>query len=224
MEEMVSAAIEAGHRYFVISDHSRSLGIANGLSIERLMDQRGVIDAMQEEVGDTVRLLQGSEVEILADGSLDYPDEVLAELDLVVASLHTSLRQPREQITDRLVSALRNPHVDIVGHPTGRLLGRRDPADLDMEALFSQAAEHGTALEINANPERLDLKDAHARRAVEVGCLLAINTDAHAPEDIELMRYGVATARRGWVEAEQVINTWTLDRLLAWLSERGADA
>lgn len=221
LEEMVYGAIEAGFDYLVISDHSRSLGIANGLSIERLQEQRVAIDRLQKEVGESIRLLHGSEVEILADGGLDYPDDVLAELDLVVASLHTSLQQPRGQITERLLGAIHNEHVDIIGHPTGRLLGRRDPADLDMEAVFAAAAEHGTALEINANPERLDLKDAHARRAIEVGCLLAVNTDAHEPANFALMQYGVATARRGWVVAESVINTWSLESLLGWAAGSG---
>ncbi len=160
-------------------------------------------------------------MEILADGRLDYPDELLAELDIVIASLHTSLRQPRDQITERLLGAIRNPHVDVIGHPTGRLLGSRDPADLDMEAVFAAANEHGVALEINANPERLDLRDAHARRAVELGCLIAINTDAHHPDHLPLRRFGVATARRGWVPPESVINTWPLEQLLTWLGNRG---
>jgi DNA polymerase (family 10) len=221
IEQMVQGAIDFGHEYLVISDHSRSLGVANGLSVERLHEQRKVIDKLQGEVGDSIHLLHGSEVEILADGSLDFPDDVLAELDLVVASLHTSLRQSRDKITGRLLNAIRNPHVDIIGHPTGRLIGRRDPADLDMEQVFAAAAEHGTVLEINASPERLDLKDAHARRAVEIGCLLTIDTDAHHPSHYGLLPYGVATARRAWVGPESVVNTWKLSRLLSWLHDRG---
>ncbi|MGA9532837.1 MAG: DNA polymerase/3'-5' exonuclease PolX [Anaerolineales bacterium] len=221
IEQMVRGAIELGYDYLVISDHSRSLGVANGLSVERLREQRKVIDDLQQQVGDAIYLLQGSEVEILADGTLDFPDEVLAELDLVVASLHTSLKQPRDVITERLLNAVRNPHVDIIGHPTGRLIGRRDPGDLDMDRIFAAAAEYGTALEINASPERLDLKDVHARRAVGLGCLLTIDTDAHHPDQYRLLKYGVATARRGWVEAESVVNTWSLERLLSWLEGRG---
>ncbi|MDX1600828.1 MAG: DNA polymerase/3'-5' exonuclease PolX [Anaerolineales bacterium] len=221
LEEMVRGAIDFGHRYLVVTDHSRSLGVANGLSIERLQQQRSAITELQENIGDGLLVMQGAEVEILADGSLDYPDEVLAELDLVVASLHTSLEQPRAKVTERLLNAVQNPHVDVIGHPTGRLLGRRDPADLDMEAVFQAAAESGVALEINASPERLDLMDAHARRAVELGCLLSIDTDAHHPEHFELLRYGIATARRGWVESDSVINTWSADRLRTWLQGRG---
>lgn len=220
LEEMVRGAIEFGHRYLVVTDHSRSLGVANGLSIERLQEQRSVIAEMQEKIGDDLLILQGAEVEILADGSLDYPDDVLAGLDLVVASLHTSLDQPRPKVTQRLLNAVENPHVDVIGHPTGRLLGRRDPADLDMEAVFEAAARSGVALEINASPERLDLMDAHARRAVELGCLLSIDTDAHHPEHFGLLRYGIATARRGWVGPDMVINTWSADRLRTWLQGR----
>lgn len=221
LQEMVEGALQAGHSYLVISDHSRSLGVANGLSIERLRQQRNVIQELRREVGEDITLLQGAEVEILADGTLDYPDEVLAELDLVIASLHTSLDQRRAVVTERLLNAVRNPHVDVIGHPTGRLIGRRDPADLDLEAVFAAAAESGVALEISASPERLDLSDAHARRALEFGCRLCINTDAHHPDHFALIRYGVATARRGWVEPARVMNTWSSERLLEWLEARG---
>lgn len=214
---MVEGAKAAGYRYYAITDHSRSLGVANGLSVERLREQRKSIDELQGEFGDAIRILHGSEVEILADGSLDYPDEVLAELDIVVASLHTSLQQPRSVVTDRLLGAIRNPHVDIIGHPSGRLLGRREPADLDMEKIFKAAAETETALEINAHPERLDLNGAHTRRALELGCLLTINTDAHHTDQFGFMRYGVGTARRGWARADSVVNTWDVARLMAWL-------
>jgi DNA polymerase (family 10) len=134
-------------------------------------------------------LLQGAEVEILADGHLDYDDEILAQLDLVIASVHVSLRQPREQITQRLLGAIANPHVDLVGHPTGRLLGSRSASEVDLEPILAAAADHGVVLEINAQPDRLDLNDAHARRAWQVGCLLSINSDAHRPEDFGLRRY-----------------------------------
>ncbi len=221
LQEMVQGAVQAGHRYLVVTDHSRSLGVANGLSIERLRQQRNAIREMQGRVGQDITLLQGAEVEILADGTLDYPDDVLAELDLVVASLHTSLEQPRAKVTERLLNAVVNPHVDVIGHPTGRLIGRRGPADLDLDSVFAAAAETGVALEISSSPERLDLSDVHARRALEFGCLLAINTDAHHPDHFELLRYGVATARRGWVEPNSVINTWSADRLLEWLAARG---
>ncbi len=159
-------------------------------------------------------------MEIKADGALDYPDDVLAVLDVVIASLHTSLRQPRKQVTERLLKAIQNPHVDIIGHPTGRMIPDREGADLDMEAVMLAALEHDVVLEINAHPARLDLNDVHTRRAVELGVKLAINTDAHSAEDMDLMQFGVATARRGWVEAGSVINTWQTDSLLDWLKKR----
>ncbi len=215
--EMAEAAIERGFAILAITDHSGGLGIVQGLDAEGVIAQRVEIAAAREAVGNRIVLLHGIEVDILADGSLDMPDEILAELDVVVASPHVALRQPRAQITERLLRAIRHPHVDIIGHPTGRLLGKREPADLDMDAVLAAAAETGTALEINANPHRLDLADVYARRAIEMGIAISINTDAHAPEHFDFLEYGVATARRGWVEPESVINTWASERLLAWL-------
>jgi len=160
-------------------------------------------------------------MDINADGSLDFPDDILAKLDFVIASLHVSLRQPREQITERMLSAIRNPNVDLIGHPRAQILPDREPADLDMDAVFAAAKESGIALEINANPRRLDLEAQFARRAVEMGIPLSINTDAHAPEHMDLMMYGVMTARRGWVTADSVLNTWPLERFLSWTQNRG---
>ncbi len=156
-----------------------------------------------------------------SDGSLDYPDEILANLDFVLAGLHTSLRQPRQKVTERLINAMHNPHVDMIPHPTGRLLPDREGADLDMEAVLAAAAETGVALEINAHPSRLDLDDIHARRAIEMGIKLSINTDAHSDADMDLMHFGVSTARRAWVEVDEVINTWSTANLLKWLKSRG---
>jgi len=221
IEEMARGARSAGLSYLVISDHSQSLGVVNGLTVERLRMQWEAIAEAQHRLGDSILVLRGAEVEIRADGELDYPDEILAALDVVTASVHTSLRQSRERVTARMLSAVRNPHVDVIGHPTGRMVGGRDPAELDLEAVLAAARESGVALEINAHPARLDLKDAHARRAVEMGCRLAINSDAHSPADLELRPYGVATARRGWVGAESVVNAWPRERLLAWLGQRG---
>jgi DNA polymerase (family 10) len=218
---MAEATLALGLSYLVISDHSPSLGALNGLTPERLRQQRREIDKVQGRIGDGLRLLQAAEVEVLADGRLDYDDEVLAGLDLVLASLHVSLQQPREQITRRLLGAIANPHVDIIGHPTGRLIGSRGASEVDLEAVFAAAADHGVVLEINAHPDRLDLADAYARRAWQVGCLLSINTDAHRPEDLKLRRYGVGVARRAWLPAEAVINTRSTEALLAWLHSRG---
>ena len=219
VKEMAEAALRRGLKVLAITDHSQSLGVAGGLSPEDLAAQRVEIDGVQAELGERLRLLQGAEVEIRADGSLDYPDEVLARLDIVFASLHTGLRQPRDKVTTRLLDAIRNPHVDAIGHPTGRLIPDREPADLDMDAVFAAAAEHGLALEINAHPSRLDLDDIYSRRAIELGIPLSINTDAHAESDLDLLHFGVATARRGWVLAGQVINAWDTRRLLSWLGQ-----
>ena len=221
VKEMAEAARQRGFKVLAITDHSPSLGVTGGLSIEDIRTQRAEIEAAQTELGDSIRLLQGTEMEIRADGTLDYPDEVLAAFDIVIASIHVSLRQLREKITERILNAIKNPHVDVIGHLTGRLIPDREGADLDMEAVLTAAAESGVALEINAHPARLDLEDVHARRAVQLGIPLSINTDAHSPADMDLMHFGVATARRGWVEAGDVINTWETDRLLAWLRKRG---
>ncbi|MCL4248915.1 MAG: DNA polymerase/3'-5' exonuclease PolX [Anaerolineae bacterium] len=223
IREMAEAARRRGRDFIVITDHSRSAGIANGLSIERLLAQQQEVRAVDAEMRDAYgfRVFHGSEIEIKADGTLDYPDDILAQLDFVVASLHVSLRQPREQITQRALNALSNPHVDLMGHPRGQLIPEREGADLDMEAVFAAAKAHDTALEINANPARLDLEAQYAKRAVELGIKLCIDTDAHSESDMDLLRYGVMTARRGWVEAASVINTWPVEQFLAWVEARG---
>ncbi len=221
IKEMAIGARDRGYKILAVTDHSPSLGITQGVTIEDFKGQREEIDRAQEELGDSILILQGSEVEIKADGTLDYPDQVLAELDIVFASLHVSLRQPREQITQRLLNAIQNPHVDVIGHPTGRLIPDREGAALDIEAVFAAAVESGVAMEISAHPERLDLNDIHARQAIELGIPLSINTDAHTPGELDLMHFGIATARRGWVEAKNVINAWEPDKLLDWLRNRG---
>ncbi len=214
--EMAAAAAARGLEYILISDHSASLGIANGLTIERLRQQQEEIAAVNA-AGGPVRVLRGAEVEIKSDGSLDYPDEVLAELDIVVASLHTGLRQPRAQVTQRMLAAISNPHVDIIAHPRGRLLPNREPADLDMEAVFQAAARTGTIMEINADPHRLDLDDGHAHRALQLGVKLAISSDAHVPQAVGDLRFGLGVARRAWATPADVVNTWPLEKLLAYV-------
>src|SRR5512138_283357 len=221
MLEMARLAAQRGMKVVAFTDHSVSLGVTGGLSMEKHKQQAAEIRKIQKQLGDSITVLHASEVEIKADGSLDYPDEFLASLDLVLASLHTSLRQPREKVTQRLINAIRNPHVDIIGHPTGRLIPDREGADLDMEAVLQAAAETGVALEINAHPSRLDLNDINARRAKELGIPLSINTDSHSEEDMDMLPYGVATARRAWLEPKDVINTWTPKNLLDWLKKRG---
>jgi DNA polymerase (family 10) len=218
--EMAKAAMARGYQYMLVTDHSYGLGIVQGLSPQDVINQGEEIAAANAELGGAFTVLRGVEVEIRADGRLDYGDETLARFDLVQASLHTSLRQPREQITTRLLEAIRNPYVAIIGHPHGQLYPDREGADLDMDAVFAAAAECDVALEINANPARLDLDDVHARRAVEYGVKLTISTDAHRPDNMSLMHYGVGTARRGWVPAGQVVNTWPLEKVRQWIEGR----
>lgn len=217
VQEMAEAAIQRGLKVLAITDHSSGLGVASGLTVERLHQQRKEIDQVQEKLGDAIRLLQGSEVEIHADGSLDFPDEALAELDIVIAAMHSTLRQERAVITARLLRAMRNPQVDIIGHPSGRLMPNREGADLDWEQVLKAAKESGVVLEIDAHPSRLDLDEVYARRAAEMGIPLSIDTDAHAPDHLDLMEYGVSVARRAWVGPESVINTWETSKLLDWL-------
>ncbi|MEP7289065.1 MAG: DNA polymerase/3'-5' exonuclease PolX [Chloroflexota bacterium] len=217
VREMAETARARGLSHIVITDHSVSLGVAGGLSIERLRAQREEIRQVDSEMGPNFRVFQGTEMEIRTDGQLDFPDEVLAELDVVVASLHSGLRQERAQVTQRLLTAIRNPHVDIIGHPRGQLIPSREGADLDMDAVFAAAKETGTVLEINASPQRLDLDDGHARRAIEMGVMLSIDTDSHSAADFDQLRYGIMTARRGWVQPENVINTWPTDKFIEWM-------
>jgi len=219
LAEMAGAARALGYRYLAISDHTQSLGITGGLGPDRLRAQRAEIDALNREWHDFT-LLHGCELEIKADGSLDLPDEVLAQLDFIVASVHSSLRQERTQITQRVMNALRNPYVDVIGHPSGRILGQREESGVDLEAVIQAAAETGTALEVNSIPARLDLDDVHVRRAVGLGVRIAISSDAHHPGGLESLPYGLATARRGWATARDVLNTMTLEEIRAWRQAR----
>ncbi len=216
---MARTAIALGYEYILITDHTVGLAVAHGLDAARLREQRKAIDAVNEQLaaeGIAFRALHGAEVEVRSDGTLDLPDDVLATLDLVQISVHTALNQPREVITARLLRAMQHPHVHIVGHPAGRLINERDGADYDWEAVFRTARERNIALEINADPARLDLSDTLARRAAELGCVFSISTDAHTPAGLHNRIYGVLTARRAWLTPARVINTWPLERLLAW--------
>lgn len=215
--EMGEAARALGHRYLAICDHSRSLAIAGGLTPERLLAQVAEIQKLNRQWSD-FRLLAGSEVDILKDGSLDFPDEVLAQLDVVVASIHSHMQLDETAQTERLVRAIRNPHVDIIAHPFGRVIGRREPYALNYERVLDACAATGTALEISASPARLDLSDLHARLAKQRGIKLVIDTDAHTIHELELLEYGVGQARRAWLEPGDVINAMELPDLLAWLA------
>jgi DNA polymerase (family 10) len=219
--EMAQAAARLGLKAIAITDHSYGLGVTGGPDIAAHKKQATEIRKAQEKLGDSIAILHGSEVEIRADGTLDYPDDFLASLDLVIASLHVSLRQPREKITRRALNAIRNPHVDILGHPTGRLYPDREGADLDIDAVLKAAAETGCALEINAHPARLDLDDVIARRAKEMGIPIAVNTDAHHEADFGNLFFGLAAARRAWLTKADVINAWPVKKLVSWLKERG---
>lgn len=219
IEQMAAAARDLGYEYLAIADHSKSEPIAGGLSIDRMWahidDIRQVARTMKG-----IALLASCEVDILADGALDYPDDLLAQFDVVTASLHSGFKQPRDVVTRRLIAAMESPYVSIIGHPTGRLLGKREPIDLDMERIIQAAADTDTALEINAHWERLDLKDQHVRMGVEAGVMLTICTDAHSTADLELMDYGITTARRGWAEAGNVLNTLPLASLKKWIGKK----
>jgi len=218
LERLVEAAEARGYEYIIVSDHSQSTAIAGGLTVERLRAQLAAIRALQPRC--RIRILTGSECDILPDGTMDFPDEVLGELDVVVGSVHSRFGQSREEMTARVVRALANPHVDILGHPTGRLIGSREPYDVDLEAVFAAARAHGKAIEINSSPDRLDLHDGHARRAAELGILLAINTDTHYLSELGHMDLGVGVARRAWIGPTQVLNTRPLADLLAWTRRR----
>lgn len=228
LEEMARAAMARGYRYLGICDHSRSLTVANGLDAERLARQGAEIEVLNrkwEKEGKDFRLLRGIEVDILADGRLDLEDEVLAGLDIVIASVHSGFRQDRETMTARIERALRHPHVDVLGHPTGRLIGRRSEYNVDIRRIFEVAREEGKALEINASPDRLDLSDELAREAaLEWGIPLVINTDAHSAGGLEDMHFGVQVARRAWLGKEHVLNSADPDRLLSFLRRRVRDS
>ena len=219
IDELVDAAAARGFHTIAITDHSRSSVQANGLSRERLLEHiEAVREAARKVKGITI--LAGSEVDILADGRLDYDDETLARLDLVVASPHTALRQSPEDATARLLKAIAHPAVRILGHPTGRIVLGREGLSPDVRALVEAARTHDVALEINAHPARLDLRDTHVRAAIDGGALLSINCDTHAREDLANARYGVLTARRGWATADRIVNCWSAGRLHAWLARK----
>ncbi len=217
LERMVQAAMARGYEYLVISDHSPSLTVARGLTVERLRAQRALIREVNERVA-PFRILHGAEVNIQPDGTLDYPDEVLAELDVVIVSVHSAFDMPIERMTERVIRALSNPHVDILGHPTGRLLNSRLPYEIDLDAVLDAAAEYGVAIEVNGQPDRLDLPDIWVQRAINRGITIACTSDAHSTRQLENMRWSVVTARRGWAEAHHILNTRPLPELLEWFT------
>ena len=206
IEEMARAALERGYEYLAITDHSASHGFGNDVSPEQLRRQIELVHEANSRI-EGIELLAGSEVNVLPDGSLDYEDELLAQLDWIVASVHTSFSMSEEAMTARMIAAIEHPLVDVIGHPTGRLIERRAPYAVDLEAVFAAAARAGTMLEINANPDRRDLNEVHARASAQAGVMLTIDSDAHRTRTLQNMRWGIATARRAWLTAEQVANT-----------------
>jgi DNA polymerase (family 10) len=220
LRAMAEAARDIGYEYIAITDHSQGLGIVQGLGPERVREQRRVVDELNEELT-PFRVLAGIELEIRVDGTLALADDVLEDLDIVLASVHSGMRQDRETMTARVVAAIRNPYVDVIAHPTGRLINQRDRLELDFDEVVRVAAETGTVLEINGQPNRLDLDGEHARAAVEAGVLLSLGTDAHSVAGLEHMPLAVAMARRAWAERGNVINTLPLDELQTILSRNG---
>ncbi len=221
IEEMAEQAAELGYDYIALTDHSPSSRIARGLDLDRLEKKIEELEAVRKKMrGRKPRILFGTEVDILASGELDYPDRILSRFDVVTASVHSAFRQSRDQMTDRLLDAIASPYVHIIGHPTARLLGSRDPVEFDFERVVKAVAGAGIALEINGSPFRLDLTDTMARAAKDAGALLAINSDAHSATQLGQIRFGVFQARRGWVEAASVVNTWPWVKLKSWLRRR----
>ncbi len=219
IEAMAMAAQGLGYEYLAITDHSAGRGIAHGLSVERLREQIAEIRDVDAKLS-RIRLLAGIELDIRADGALDYPDDILEELDIVVAAVHSSMQQDSEKMTRRVIRAIENPRVHVLAHPTCRLIGTREPVEIDLEEVFRASVRTNTALEINAMPDRLDLRDTQAKRAGEVGVSLVIGTDSHSVDHLDLMRFGVGVARRGWCRASDVLNTRPVDEFLRWLKRR----
>ena len=223
IEELVTAAEARGYDYIVVTDHSPSARVAGGLGADELMAHVKKIRAVQKK-HPRIIVLAGSECDILGDGELDYPDRVLAGLDLVIGAVHSRFKQTRREMTRRICRALANPYVSVLAHPTGRLIGERDPYDVDLEEVLRTAKRHRKAVEINSYPTRLDLNDVHARRARDLGVLIAVDTDAHVLDHLAAIELGAATARRAWVEKAAVVNTWPAPKLLAWVKSSRREA
>ena len=223
IEEMAEAARKLGHEYIAITDHSKAVTVANGLDEKRAAAHIKKIHSLSEkELG--IRVLAGAEVDILKDGELDYSDELLTQLDVVVCSVHSYFNLDREEMTGRILAAIENPYTQIIAHPTGRLLLRRDPFDYDMEKVLDACAKHGVAMECNSYPDRLDLKDVYLRMCKERGVKVVISTDAHSTTNLAFIRYGVTMARRGWLEKKNVINTLPCDEFLSALRSKPSAA
>jgi DNA polymerase (family 10) len=219
IEDLALAAQDMGYQYIAITEHSGGRGIAHGLSVERLREQVAEIKVLNDRLTG-IRVLTGTEVDIRADGTLDLPHEILAELDIVTAAVHSAMNQSEDKMTGRVTKAIEDPDVDVIAHPSCRLIGEREPAAIDLEAVFRAAAKHNKIMEINAMPDRLDLRDIHAFRARESGVKLAIGTDAHSVAHLGFMRFGVGVARRAWCEPRHILNTLPLEEVLAILNKK----
>lgn len=217
LEEMANAAIDKGYEYLAITDHSKHVSVVQGLDAEALADRIEVMNELNEKLEDII-ILKSIEVDILEDGSLDLSDDILKELDLTVCSVHSKFNLSEEKQTERIIRAMDNQYFNILAHPTGRRIGKREPYEVDMERLLEAAKERGCFMEVNANPQRLDLNDIHCKMAKEIGLKLAISTDAHRTTELDYMRFGVGQARRGWLEAEDILNTRSWDELQKLLS------
>jgi DNA polymerase (family 10) len=213
LDTVVQAAKKKGYQYIAITDHTKGLGVAHGLDEKRLAEEIMLIDEANKKLSG-FKILRGTEIDIRADGRLDLSDDALTRLDIVVASIHSGFKQPQEQITKRLLSAIRNPCVSVIAHPTGRLIGERDAYAVDMEAVLKEAAKYGVAMEVNAYPLRLDLNDLHIKMAKEYDVPLVISTDTHVTNQYDFMAFGVSVARRGWVEKKDVLNTLSYEQLI----------
>lgn len=223
IEEMAEAARALGHEYIAITDHSKAVTVANGLNEKRMAGHIKALRAADAK-GLGIRVLAGSEVDILKDGKLDYPDEILAQLDVVVCSIHSYFNLERAAMTERMLAAIENPYTQIIAHPTGRLLLRRDALDYDMEKVLEACAKHGVAMECNSYPDRLDLKDVYLRMCKEKGVKVVISTDSHNAANLSFIRYGVEMARRGWLEKKDVINTLGTKEFLGALRGKPGEA
>ncbi len=219
IRELALAARALGYEYIAITDHSPRVRVAGGMSIDAIWQRQKEIEALNAEFDD-LHILSGAEVDILPDGSLDYPDDVLAALDVVLVSIHSGFKMSQEQMTERILRAIENPYVHILAHPTGRLIGQREPYSVDMEVVLKRCAELGVAVEINGYYLRLDLNDVLAHRAKQLGCTISLGTDAHQATHLNMMRYAVGMARRAWLEPEDILNTKPLSELLVWLRRR----
>lgn len=219
IREMAETVLPFGYEYIAITDHAEKLYIAGGMTVEEIVERQKEIDEANKALKGKIRILSGLEVNIDNDGKVDYEDEVLKGLDIVVASVHGGFRQPKEVLTKRMLTAIENPYIHVIGHPTARVIHKRQPYEIDLDAVFKKAAETGTCLEVNAFPDRLDLKDDHIRKAIDMGVTLCINTDAHRPRHLAFMKFGVSTAQRGWAQKKDVLNTLPLDQLLNKLKQ-----